>query len=117
MKTTTKTKTKTSGRGPQKIRIEFHNEQAQQVSVAGTFNEWRPNATPMLALGAGRWVKELMLPPGRYEYLFVVDGEWRTDPAAAEQVLNTFGTRNSVLEVPASSSARQGSESQDRLSR
>jgi len=111
MKTTTKPKNKTSRQDPQKIRIELHNEQARQVSVAGTFNEWRPDATPMLALGEGRWVKELMLPPGRYEYLFVVDGESRPDPAVAEQVFNAFGTRNSVLEVSASSSAKQESKS------
>ena len=111
MRTTTKLKTTKSARVPHKIRIEFHDEHAQQVSLAGTFNDWRPDATSMLALGEGRWVKELMLPPGRYEYLFVVDGEWRPDPAAAEQVFNAFGTRNSVLEVLASSSAKQESKS------
>lgn len=111
MRTTSERKKTTGGPVPQKIRIELHNEQARQVSVAGTFNEWRPDATPMLALGEGRWVKELMLPPGRYEYLFVVDGEWRPDPAATEQVFNAFGTRNSVLEVSASSSAKRESKS------
>jgi hypothetical protein len=59
-----------------------------------------PDATPMLALGNGRWVNEVMLPPGRYEYLFFVDREWKCDPAAPEQVPNLFGTHNSVLEVP-----------------
>lgn len=102
MKSTNKRKTN-SGAGPQKIRIEFYDEQAQQVSLAGTFNDWRPNATPMLAMGDGRWVKELILPPGRYEYLLVVDGEWKCDPATAQQVPNPYGTTNSVLEVPGTS--------------
>ena len=92
------------------LRIEFHDERAQAVAIAGTFNDWRPEATSMVAMGAGRWVKELMLPPGRYEYLLVVDGQWKCDPAAADQVPNPYGTRNSVLEVPGSPPATKGPE-------
>lgn len=79
--------------------IEFHDEQAQAIFIAGTFNEWSATATPMLALGAGRWVKALSLPAGRYEYCLVVDGEWICDPAAAEKVPNPFGGQNAVLTV------------------
>lgn len=101
----TKTRNKKLGREPSAptIRIEFHDDQAQAIFIAGTFNEWSATATPLLATGGGHWMKELMLPPGRYEYLFVVDGEWRPDPGAAEQVLNPYGTYNSVLAVVASS--------------
>ena len=90
--------------------MEFHDEQAQAVAIAGTFNDWRPEATPMLGVGEGRWVKELVLPPGRYEYLLVVDGEWKCDPAAPERVPNPFGTKNSVLEVPATRPGTRGPE-------
>lgn len=83
----------------QKVRIEFRDEKAQAVSIAGTFNDWHPTATPMIALGDGRWAKELALPPGRYEYRLVVDGEWISDPAAPEQAPNPHGSCNSVLEV------------------
>src|SRR5438128_9034777 len=75
-----------------KLRIEFHDEKSQAVFIAGTFNDWHPDATPMICLGDGRWVKELMLPPGRYEYRLVVDGQWICDPAAAEQVPNPHGS-------------------------
>lgn len=85
---------------PRKMRIEFHDEQAQEVCIAGTFNDWRPASTPMLPLGDGRWVKELVLPPGRYEYRLVVDGRWRCDPSAAAQVSNGFGEFNSVVDLP-----------------
>lgn len=84
---------------PNKVRIEFHDEKAQAVFIAGTFNEWRPEAMPMIQLGEGRWRKELVLPPGRYEYRFVVDGEWITDPLAPDQVPNPHGGYNSVLIV------------------
>lgn len=84
---------------PHSVRIEFHHEQAQAVFIAGTFNDWKPNTTPLIALGEGRWVKELALPPGRYEYRLVVDGEWINDPAAPEQAPNPHGSCNSVLVV------------------
>jgi 5'-AMP-activated protein kinase regulatory beta subunit len=113
MKTTRKLKQRKDGPVTSvsyKTRIEFHGEQALQVSLAGTFNDWRPDATPMLALGDVRWEKELMLPPGRYEYLFVVDGEWQSDPAAVEQTPNVYGGLNSVLNVPGSARGTKGPE-------
>ena len=79
------------------MRIEFRAEQARQVCIAGSFNEWHPRATPMIPLGDGRWVKELVLPPGRYEYRLAVDGQWICDPAAALTVPNPFGGQNAVL--------------------
>lgn len=109
----TKTRNKKRGREPSlpTMRIEFHDDQAQTIFIAGTFNEWSATSTPMLALGEGRWVKALSLPPGRYEYCLVVDGDWRRDPGAAEQVLNPYGTYNSVLAVVASSHVKLRPES------
>jgi len=80
--------------------LECNHPTATAVSVAGTFNDWRPGATPMIPLGAGRWIKPLALPPGTYEYRLVVDGEWMPDPLAKEAVTNPFGGLNSVLKVP-----------------
>jgi 1,4-alpha-glucan branching enzyme len=84
----------------QTLHIEFRNGQAQTVCIAGSFNDWHPSATPMLHMGHDRWVKELSLPPGRYEYRLVVDGEWICDPAATEKVPNPFGGLNGVVTVP-----------------
>jgi hypothetical protein len=72
---------------------------ARDVFLAGSFNQWNPSATVMTRLGEGKWVKELLLPPGRYEYLFVVDGHWIADPKAPDYVPNPFGGCNSVLRV------------------
>jgi hypothetical protein len=55
----------------------------------------------MIRLEDGKWAKELALPPGRYEYRFVVDGQWVDDPAATELIPNSFGTANAVLVVEA----------------
>lgn len=90
--------------GTQTVQIEFSDSVAESVAIAGTFNDWRPEATPMVSVGEGRWVKDLTLPPGSYEYCLVVDGKkWVTDPQARELTPNPFGGRNSVLKVAKSS--------------
>ena len=81
------------------VRFEFTHPTAGTVCVAGTFNNWQPEAKPMHRLGDGRWLKETVLPPGTYEYCLVVDGKWMPDPLARETVPNPFGGRNSVLKV------------------
>lgn len=83
------------------VKIEFVHPTAETVCIAGTFNDWHPRATEMVALGEGRWAKELVLPPGVHEYRIVVDGEWMADPSATETAPNPYGGLNSVLRVPA----------------
>jgi hypothetical protein len=81
------------------VRFVYENASAGEVFLAGSFNNWDARATQMgLAVGA-KWVTELSLAPGRYEYLFVVDGRWTFDPKATDYVPNPFGGRNSVLRV------------------
>jgi 1,4-alpha-glucan branching enzyme len=72
---------------------------AKAVFVAGSFNGWQPEKTPLSPKGNGRWVGDLSVKPGRHEYLFVVDGQWLPDPRAKETVANPFGGHNSVLVV------------------
>jgi hypothetical protein len=72
---------------------------AKQVSLSGEFNGWSPNATPMRRDLSGHWETTVDLAPGRYQYKFVVDGEWVPDPLAHENVWNQHGTLNSVIEV------------------
>lgn len=74
--------------------------QATSAAVAGSFNGWDPKRTPLRKEAKGGWKATLWLPPGRYEYRFVVDGnQWLSDPAAKESVPNQFGSTNSVLHV------------------
>jgi 1,4-alpha-glucan branching enzyme len=81
-------------------RFELVCPEAREVFLAGTFNDWHPTTFPMIAAGEGRWVKDLALPPGRHEYLFVADGIWTPDPDSAECVPNPHGGTNSVVIVP-----------------
>lgn len=87
---------------PHVVEVAFALEcaEAKEVFLCGEFNQWSPTALPMIRKdGNGRWEKRLALPPGRYEYKFIMDGEWIADPAARENVVNTFGSVNSVVEV------------------
>lgn len=54
--------------------------EARHVSVIGRFNDWDPEASPLTRRRSGVWETTLDLDPGRWPYLFVVDGEWRRDP-------------------------------------
>jgi len=89
------------GEGPElePVHFEFNHATARTVCIAGSFNDWQPEAKPMHPMGDGRWLKETVLPPGTYEYCLVVDGKWIPDPQARETVPNPFGGMNSVLKV------------------
>ena len=72
---------------------------ARDVAVVGTFNDWDPRRHPMRHSGGGRWNKALILPPGRYEYKFWIDGRFQEDPRNGHKVPNSFGTTNNLLVV------------------
>ncbi len=71
---------------------------ADKVELAGSFNDWRPEATPMSGPdSAGRFTVRLKLKPGRYEYRYLIDGRrWRADPGNPVQ---TGFYNHSMLEV------------------
>ena len=93
--------TKIGGNG--KIHFGLKDTPAHEVFVAGDFNGWNPAALRLECNGDGCWSAEIEVPPGRHEYLYLTDGEWRPDPAA-ECVPNPFGGVNSVITVGADGS-------------
>lgn len=100
------------GKGPELIPIyfEYINPAAHTVCIAGTFNQWRPEAKLMHPAGGGRWMKETALAPGVYEYCYVVDGQWMPDPNAEESVPNPYGGMNSILRVISPTESNQPNE-------
>jgi len=76
-------------------------EAAKRVLIAGDFNNWMPESTPMVKNGGapGKWTMSLPLRPGRYRYRFMVDGEWVTDPNNKYVEANQFGELNNIVEV------------------
>lgn len=73
--------------------------EAKQVLVCGEFNGWQPEAAPLTRRADGTWETSLTLRPGRYQYKFVVDGNWIHDPNAKMNVPNEHYSLNSVIEV------------------
>lgn len=86
---------------PMLVRLVVPVPQAATVDVTGDFTGWdgRHGLRP---IGGGLWSGELLLTPGRYRYVIVVDGqELRPDPAARQVVDDGFGGKSSVLDVGA----------------
>ena len=72
---------------------------ASEVILMGDFDNWDPKVHPMRSNGNGMWNRTLMIPPGRYEYKFLADGQWIEDPRNDQNCSNCFGTHNSVLNL------------------
>ncbi len=71
---------------------------ARSVALMGDFSAWQPIQLSDPD-GDGVWVVSLALPPGRYQYAFLVDGKWvGQDPLASEYV-RAFGEYVSVRYV------------------
>lgn len=83
----------------QEVVLTFYAPAAKSVQVAGNFNGWRPEASPLQQTKSGEWSITLRLKSGRYEYRFVMDGAWTDDPQAIQRTPNPHGGLNSVLEV------------------
>jgi len=82
------------------VRLVLLQPGAQSVSVAGDFNGWNPSQTPLERSDGGMWTATIPLKPGRYQYMFVIDGkQWIVDPLAAEETTDGFGAQNAVLDV------------------
>jgi chromosome partitioning protein len=83
--------------------VRFRDTAASDVRIAGDFNGWVPDKGVRSLIeseGTVRvWTKILQLPPGTYQYRYVVDGEWREDPENPEIISGSVGGRNSILVV------------------
>ena len=83
--------------------VRFRDANAGDVRIAGDFNGWIPDKgveSVIESNGRSRvWTKVLHLPPGTYQYRYVVDGEWRADPTNPRSIANPSGRENSVLVI------------------
>ena len=89
-------KTKTSKRN---VKFALSSPAAGEVLISGEFNNWDTSSIPLKKSNGGIWSTNIRLLPGRYEYNFIVDGNWVQDTSSLEIVTNPFGTQNSVIMV------------------
>jgi len=81
--------------------LRINDGKAHNVAIAGDFNGWNPQANLLEdPEGDGIWTGTLKLEPGRYEYMFVLDGEkWFPDPNALRYIKDGFGNKNAIMEI------------------
>ncbi len=83
-------------KNPKLMKTEFSLSapQAKSVLITGNFNQWNLSAHPLKQDKKGVWKISLPLGSGRYEYRFLVDGQWQNDPNCSSFIENPFGTLN-----------------------
>ncbi len=86
--------------GAVRLHFTFYQPGARHVALVGSFNGWQPGTTVMKAAGGGdgRWTAEIVVEPGRYEYVFLVDGKTpMPDPRSVFTCNDGFGAVNSIV--------------------
>ena len=83
----------------QQVAFSCFAPEAQSVSLAGSFTGWQQAPVSLKKSKGGVWKTTVRLAPGRHEYRFLVDGEWRDDPGCAIRQPNEFGGENCVCVV------------------
>jgi transcriptional regulator with XRE-family HTH domain len=83
------------------VQFEISAPDAKRVALTGDFKKWSTSGIPMRKMKNGVWKVGIDLQPGRYEYKFIVDNEWRHDPKNSKTSRNALGTLNSVIEIGA----------------
>ena len=85
-----------------RVTFKYSNpEGAETVALAGEFNTWSLQETPMKRLKNGSFSVTLSLQAGHsYPFRYVLDGKaWVNDDAADSYALNDYGEDNSVVVV------------------
>ncbi len=91
--------------GEQIVNVRFQlelpeNHGVKTVSLTGDFNGWDMENMQLRPVKEGLWEIEGPLKKGRYQYMFVVNGErWMPDPRSHKLVNDGFGGKNSLLEI------------------
>ena len=82
-----------------KVIFKISAPNAKDVRLAGDFNSWDSSSSTLKKSKDGVWKRDMTLRTGRYEYKYLVDGQWQRDPLNNFFATNTFGTENSVIEL------------------
>ena len=83
------------------VEVALSAPQASTVAVVGDFNNWNPVRTRLVRSShEGLWLAHLRLPPGVYQYSFVIDGTtWVRAPRSKTVRADGFCGENSVIIV------------------
>lgn len=72
---------------------------ANQVNLAGDFNNWDTESIPMKKMKNGEFTTTLELEKGKeYQFKYIINGkDWVNETGADKYVLNEFQSENSVI--------------------
>lgn len=73
-----------------------NNLKARGVMLAGSFNDWKPDALPMIRTDSG-WIAKIKLGAGKYWYKFIADKNWMLDDDNQLSENDGLGNINSVF--------------------
>jgi hypothetical protein len=87
------------GNGLANLSFSLRLPEASTVALLGSFNAWNPTGYQMKKHpGSGLWAIDLQVPPGRYEYAFLVNGDRIvSDPNAHFKRKDGFGDFNAIV--------------------
>ena len=74
-----------------------YNADARNIEVSGTFNNWENLTMYRNPQDPNMWGVRYELPPGLYQYKFIVDGEWQVDPENYSPIEDEHGNFNSAF--------------------
>ncbi len=73
---------------------------ARRVALVGEFNNWQQESAADLQRDEkGIWRGNVALPPGNYQYKYLVDGQWYLDPENPLRMVDKNGLVNSLIKV------------------
>lgn len=81
-----------------RVQLELNDKGYDEVKIKGEMNSWNSNVTTVMKK-EGKWIAEMMLNPGKYQYKYIVDGIEINDPSNQDSVSNGIGGFNSVLSI------------------
>ena len=82
------------------VLFNYYDPIAQSVQLVGDFSGWKPVKNLMVQEKENKiWKCIVPLDPGKYQYKFIVDGEWKIDPYNPEVVSGDVGVNNSLIVV------------------
>ena len=80
--------------------VSFAGRSPEEVLIAGDFNAWVPDGGVKLERDSrGRWRKFIQMAPGTHQYRFILRGQWVSDPRNPHEIMNGFGSRNSIVHI------------------
>lgn len=81
-----------------KIRFQWTGSSRHMVMIAGSWSNWTKQMM-FPSEDSELWSVGLELPPGEYNYKFIVDGVWQHDPNQVT-VMDEYGGCNNFVKVP-----------------